>query len=153
MSFRLVTDGTCDLSHAVALERDIPVIPFKVSVGNEDFRPYNGDPGLKNTFSIGEFYARMRAQENTHTSQINPEDYIRYFTPMLEAGEDVLYLAFSSGLSGSCQNAMLAARELEEKYPGRRLEVVDTLCASLGEGLLVCSLATIALGRRNSGMP
>ena len=53
MSFRLVTDGTCDLSHAVALERDIPVIPFKVSVGNEDFRPYNGDPGLKNTFSIG----------------------------------------------------------------------------------------------------
>ena len=125
MSFRLVTDGTCDLSHAVALERDIPVIPFKVSVGNEDFRPYNGDPGLKNTFSIGEFYARMRAQENTHTSQINPEDYIRYFTPMLEAGEDVLYLAFSSGLSGSCQNAMLAARELEEKYPGRRLEVVD----------------------------
>lgn len=137
MSFRLVTDGTCDLSHAVALERDIPVIPFKVSVGNEDFRPYNGDPGLKNTFSIGEFYARMRAQENTHTSQINPEDYIRYFTPMLEAGEDVLYLAFSSGLSGSCQNAMLAARELEEKYPGRRLEVVDTLCASLGEGLLV----------------
>ena len=137
MSFRLVTDGTCDLSPAVALERDIPVIPFKVSVGNEDFRPYNGDPGLKNTFSIGEFYARMRAQENTHTSQINPEDYIRYFTPMLEAGEDVLYLAFSSGLSGSCQNAMLAARELEEKYPGRRLEVVDTLCASLGEGLLV----------------
>ena len=58
-----MTDGTCDLSHAVALERDIPVIPFKVSVGNEDFRPYNGDPGLKNTFSIGEFYARMRAQD------------------------------------------------------------------------------------------
>lgn len=136
MSFRLVTDGTCDLSHAVALERDIPVIPFKVSVGNEDFRPYNGDPGLKNTFSIGEFYARMRAQENTHTSQINPEDYIRYFTPMLEAGEDVLYLAFSSGLSGTCQSAYMAKEELSARYPDRKIYVVDSLAASMGEGLL-----------------
>ena len=59
------------------------------------------------------------------------------FTPILEAGDDILYIAFSSGLSGTCQSAHLAKKELERKFPGRRVEVFDSLCASMGEGLLV----------------
>ena len=65
------------------------------------------------------------------TTQVNSEEFIAEFAPILEQGEDILYIAFSSGLSGTCQSAFVAKQELEERFPGRRVEVFDSLCASL----------------------
>ena len=83
------------------------------------------------------FYSQMREGSMPTTSMVNPEDYVRYFEPILAEGRDILYIAFSSGLSGSCGSARMAAVDLLARYPGRRLEVFDSLCASLGQGLLV----------------
>ena len=77
------------------------------------------------------------------TTQVNSEEFIAEFAPILEQGEDILYIAFSSGLSGTCQSAFVAKQELEERFPGRRVEVFDSLCASMGEGLLVHYAATM----------
>lgn len=93
------------------------------------------------------FYNKLRAGVMSTTTQVNSEEFIQVFTPVLEAGDDILYIAFSSGLSGTCQSAHLAKKELEQKFPGRRIEVFDSLCASMGEGLLVYHAAT----RKNNG--
>ena len=77
------------------------------------------------------------------TSQINADEFTRVFEPVLQGGEDVLYIAFSSGLSGTCQSAFIARDELKEKYPERKIYVFDSLCASLGEGLLVYHAAML----------
>ena len=77
------------------------------------------------------------------TSAVNVGDYTEALTPFLEAGKDVLVLAFSSGLSATCNSARIAAQELSEQYPQRRVRVVDTLCASLGQGLLVWHAAKL----------
>ena len=77
------------------------------------------------------------------TTQVNSEEFLHVFTPLLEAGQDVLYIAFSSGLSGTYQSAVLARKELKQRFPDRRLEVFDSLCASMGEGLLVYHAAKL----------
>ena len=77
------------------------------------------------------------------TTQVNSEEFLHVFTPLLEGGEDVLYIAFSSGLSGTCQSAVLARNELKKRFPNRRLEVFDSRCASMGEGLLVWHAAKL----------
>ena len=82
------------------------------------------------------FYDQMRAGADVKTMQVNPEQAKAYFEEYLKNGVEVLYLAFSSGLSGSYNSALLAAEELKETYPDLRVVVVDTLCASLGQGLL-----------------
>lgn len=84
-----------------------------------------------------EFYKKMRAGSMPTTSQVNSEEAKAEWRPILEAGKDILHLAFSSGLSGSCNSARIAAEELMEEYPQRKLIVIDSLCASLGEGLFV----------------
>ena len=89
------------------------------------------------------FYAKLREGKMSTTSQINADEFARTFEPILEAGEDVLYIAFSSGLSGTCQSAYIARDELKEKYPERKIYVFDSLCASMGEGLLVYQAALL----------
>lgn len=89
------------------------------------------------------FYAKLRAGSVSTTTQVNSEEFLHVFTPLLEAGQDVLYIAFSSGLSGTCQSALLARKELKERFPDRKLEVFDSLCASMGEGLLVYHAAKL----------
>ena len=89
------------------------------------------EPWLKDLF------AGLRAGEITSTSAVNPDGWAKVIEPALEQGQDVLVLAFSSGLSTTYQSAVIAAEELQEKYPQRKIRVVDTLCASLGQGLLV----------------
>ena len=95
-----------------------------------------------------EFYAAMRAGEAASTSAINPDGWTRVMEPELQAGKDLLVIAFSSGLSTTYQSAMIAADELREKYPQRQIRVVDSLCASLGGGLLVWH----ACRKRDAGM-
>ena len=83
------------------------------------------------------FYQRLRAGEVATTAAVNMNQYVEAIEPLLQAGRDVLVLAFSSGLSATFQSSQLAVEELTEQYPERKLYTVDTLCASLGQGLLV----------------
>lgn len=133
MSYQLFTDATADLSEEL-LQGVAPVetIPMDVTV---EGKSYQYGPG--GTLSAPEFYAMQRSGKFASTSQINPSVYCMFFEPYLEKKIDVLYLCFSSGMSGTIQNARLAIEELRKKYPERTIHCVDTLCASIGEGLLV----------------
>ncbi len=132
-AFRIVTDSTTDLSPELIREMDVQVIPLAYTI--EEKTCHNIPGGGEMTEK--EFYQKLRDGFMSTTAQINMDEFVRNFTPILEAGEDILYLAFSSGLSGTYQSAVLAGKELKEKYPDRRVEVFDTLCASMGEGLFV----------------
>lgn len=131
--YQIITDSTTDLSAEMIREMDLQVLPLCYVI---DGNTYHNIPG-GGEMSDHEFYELLRAGKMSTTAQINVEDFVTCFTAVLEQGKDILYLAFSSGLSDTCQSAMIAKKELEEKFPERRIEVFDTLCASMGEGLLV----------------
>ena len=90
-------------------------------------------------FDGADYYGKLRSRVKISTSQINPQRYVEYIEPALRAGQDVLYIGMSSGISGSYQSALIAAEQLREAYPEREVRTVDTLGASLGEGLVVLS--------------
>ncbi|HJB80129.1 MAG TPA: DegV family protein, partial [Candidatus Flavonifractor intestinigallinarum] len=132
-AYRIITDSTTDLAPEMIRELGVQVIPLcYLMEGNT----YHNIPG-GGEMDEPAFYNKLRAGVMSTTTQVNSEEFIAVFTPILEAGDDILYIAFSSGLSGTCQSAHLAKKELEQKFPGRRVEVFDSLCASMGEGLLV----------------
>lgn len=142
-AYRILTDSTTDLAPEMIRELGVQVIPLcYLMEGNT----YHNIPG-GGEMDEPAFYNKLRAGVMSTTTQVNSEEFIQVFTPVLEAGDDILYIAFSSGLSGTCQSAHLAKKELEQKFPGRRIEVFDSLCASMGEGLLVYHAAT----RKNNG--
>ena len=130
MSYKIITDTGCDLPTSKYAELNITVVPLSVLYKGENHTQY------PDSF-IKELYDGLRSGESATTSAINPDGWSQYITPVLESGEDALVLAFSSGLSTTYQSAVIAAEELKEKYPDRKIRVVDTLCASLGQGLLV----------------
>lgn len=132
MSFVLVTDSTTDLPLAYVQKENIPFISLSYVFGEESIKD---DFGQSTDFTA--FYKRMRASEMPSTAQINVGDYIEFFTPFLEKELDILYIAFSSNLSGSYNSSRIAMEELKEKFPNRKIAIVDSLCASMGEGLLV----------------
>ena len=138
-TYQIITDSTADLTPELIEELDIQVIPLCYII---DGKTYHNIPG-GGEMSEPEFYAKLRAGGTSTTTQVNSEEFLQVFTPLLESGKDVLYIAFSSGLSGTCQSALLARNELKERFPERKLEVVDSLCASMGEGLLVYHAATL----------
>ena len=130
----IITDSSCDLPQSLVEEYGLAVVQLAVSIDG-------GDPIPNNELDIKDFYAQLRAKKRATTSAANPDAFSGMFERYLSAGTDVLYLGFSSGLSGTCNAGFVAARELSEKYPDRKCVVVDTLCASLGEGLLVALAA------------
>ena len=133
MGYQLFSDMTADVSEA--LMRGMPevaYVPMQVELGGESF---TYGPG--GSLTVEQFYAEQRAGKFASTSQINPMIYRRCFEQALKAGKDVLYLCFSSGMSGTLQSANLCAEELREEYPARKLIVLDTLCASVGQAMLV----------------
>ena len=131
--FIILTDSSADLSGEMAQAADVQVLPLTFTIGGADYHNYPDnremDPHL--------FYQRLRAGEVATTAAVNMNQYVEAIEPLLQAGRDVLVLAFSSGLSATFQSSKLAVEELSEKYPERKLYTVDTLCASLGQGLLV----------------
>ena len=127
--FILITDDTCDFPATYYAENDIGLINLAYSMDGEVFRA--GDKTEK------EFYDLVRAGKKPTTMALNAEEVKAVMEPYLQDGKDVLYIAFSSGLSITYQNAVMAVEELAEKYPDRKIIVVDSKCASLGEGLLV----------------
>jgi len=130
MSYRIITDSCCDFPVAVQNSLDITVVPLSLMFRGQVWSDTT-DEGLKAV------YDGLRTGETATTSAINPEGWSQVFEAVLSQGEDVLALTFSSGLSTTYQSAVIAAQELAEKYPQRTIRVVDTLCASMGEGLLV----------------
>jgi DegV family protein with EDD domain len=133
MSFRIFTDSSCDLSEEQAKGFDVTVVPLYVTVNKLTYK--NGE------LPVEDFYAALRRGEPVSTSAPNVQDYVDLMSPVLENGEDILVLSFSSALSASFQNAEAAARLLRETRPERKIVVIDTLCASLGQGLLVAFTA------------
>jgi len=129
-SYTLVTDSTCDLTAEFLSEINVPAIPLGFTIDGKVYKDFDPDMPLER------FYSLLRQGLRATTSQITVSQYIEGFTPYLEKG-DVIYLAFSSGLSGSYSSACVAAKELSERFPDRTLYIIDTHAASLGEGLLV----------------
>ena len=137
---RIMTDSTADLWQAYVQQRNIDVIAMNYRLGDNN---YMATPDTTSPMYMDdrEFYRQMRAGVVASTTQINQVQYEEAFEAVLAAGDDILYVAFSSGLTGSQNNARLAWEELREKYPERRMVMVDTKAASMGEGLAVWMVA------------
>lgn len=141
--YRIVTDATADCSGEwLAALPSFDVIPMQVEIGGQ-----NHAYGPGGELSAEQFYELQKAGSFASTSQISPVAYFQCFEPMLQAGYDILYLCFSSGMSGTFQSARVCAQELHEKYPDRAIVCIDTLAASVGEGFLVCE----AVRRKSEG--
>lgn len=135
--------STADLTQEHFESRDIHYICFHFEL---DGKQYLDDLGK--SISFHDFYQAMANGADTRTSQINADEFIQYFTPFLEQGKDILHLTLSSGISGVYNSAMIAKEELEERYPDRKIYIVDSLAASSGYGLLMDKLADL----RDEGM-
>ena len=143
MTAAYFTDSCCDLPQSYAEERDLTIVPMSYRVDGVD---YVDDYGL--SLSYHDFYEKLRAGIPSSTSQVTSAQYEAAFAPALQAGRDVVCLAFSSALSSTYESALLAKRNLEERYPGRSVYVIDSLCASMGQGLLT----HLMLNKRDEGL-
>ena len=141
MNYQIITDTGCDFPMDMYDQLGLTVVPLVVTYQNQDHTIYS-EQWLK------EMFAGLRAGEIAKTSAINPDRWSKAMLSHLEKGQDVLVLTFSSGLSTTYQSAVIAAEELREIYPHRTIRVVDTLGASLGQGLLVY----YACQKRDAGM-
>lgn len=130
MAYRIITDSCCDLPQQMYKELKLTVVNLSVNYKGQTTFEYD-EAWLK------EMYDGLRGGAVATTAAANPQDWQNAMEPILAGGEDALVLAFSSGLSTTYQSAVIAATELMEKYPERTVKVVDTLCASMGQGLLV----------------
>ena len=131
--FVLMTDSSADLSQEMVQELGVTVLPLSFTIQGKVYRNYPDNREM----DLPLFYDMLRAGELATTSAVNVAEYTQAVEPILQEKKDVLILAFSSGLSSTYQASVLAAEELREKYPDRKIYTVDTLCASLGQGLLV----------------
>lgn len=131
MSYQIITDSACDLPQQMLQELQVVTVPLIVNFRGEARNDSVADAQVK------ELYDAMRAGEVATTSAVNPDGWTKVIEPTLASGKDALVLAFSSGLSTTYQSAIIAANELKESYPDRKVFVVDTCAAALGQGLLV----------------
>ena len=136
MSFAVVTDTSSNLPTALIRENDIQEIAFSYFYEGEEHQCLDTE-----AFDGDAYYERIKNGLRVTTSQIAPQTYMDFFEPWLKKGLDVIYVAMSSGISGSCQSARIAAAELRESFPDRRVEVIDTRGAALGEGLIALQAA------------
>ena len=137
MSYALVSDATLDLPLDLIEQYDIKVVPMAFTLDGEEILHYPDERNMTNE----EFYQALKEGKTSSTSQINPMTYVDFMKPILEVGQDILYVCFTSGLSGTYQSALLAKDMLLEDYPERKIEVVDSLCASAGQGYCVYLVA------------
>ena len=138
----LFTDSACDILPEKLREWGVELIRMPYLFTDD------GKDHLDHDQPMGEFYGEMRDGRVAKTSGLNENNVVTAMEPFAAAGKDILYLAFSSGLSVTCENGKKAAAQLAEKYPGRKIRVVDSLCASAGEGLFVF----LAKENRDRGM-
>ena len=143
MSFVVMTDTSSNLPTPLVRQRDLKEIAFNYYINGQSYNCLD-----TTTFNGDEFYASIRGGVGVTTSQITPQHYIEFYEPFLKEGKDIIFVSMSSGISGSCNSAHIGAREILEDYPGRRIEIIDTRGASLGEGLI----ALLAADLRDEGI-
>ena len=141
MSYKILTDSCCDFPPQRYRELGLISLPLSITFRGETYPDRNDD-------SLRDMYAGLRAGEAASTAAANPQQWEEALEPVLSSGEDALILAFSSGLSTTYQSACIAAEEMKERFPERKILVVDSLCASLGQGLL----AYYAARKRDEGL-
>ncbi len=139
MSFTIVTDSSANLNNEIIEQYGIQILSLMYRVGDKEYNSYI--KGEKN--DLAPLYAIMRNKENVTTSSISPGVCSSMFDMLLKQGQDVLYLGFSSALSATYQTASITLQQLAEEYPERKVYCVDTLAASLGQGLLVTYAAKL----------
>ena len=140
-NYQIITDSGCDLPQSLLDTLGVKSVPLYVNFRGAE-QPDSVDEGIK------ELYDGLRGGEKATTSAVNPDRWAAMIEPSLAEGKDAVVIVFSSGLSTTYQSAVIAGRELMEKYPERKVHVVDSLCASLGQGLLVW----YACRKRDEGM-
>ncbi len=143
MPYKIISDSTVDLSKAMVDGLGIDVLPLSFLLEGAEYRDNFGVD-----MDAHVFYDRVRAGHMPKTSMINTDRFLTHFRAYLEEGIDILYIGFSSALSGTTSCANQAAVQLREEFPDRTISVVDSLCASMGEGLLVYT----ACQKRDEGM-
>lgn len=126
------TDTSCDFPLEYVKQHQLPLVTLLYSIDG-----VTGENGCPSSDVLKNFYDKMRAGSMTKTQQASIEDTEKVFREILQEGKDILHIAFSSGLSGTANAARLAAENMMEEFPGRKIIVIDSLCASLGQGLLV----------------
>ena len=128
-NYVVMTDSSADLNPALEQELGVDIIPLSVNCGDRTFLDYPDEREIKTS----EFYGMLRSGANAKTAAANVETFLTAMSRHLEQGKDVLYLGFSSGLSSTYSASEIAAQELRERYPERKVLTVDTLCASMGD--------------------
>jgi len=139
MSFTVFTDGCSNLPEAILRDLQIRVLPCSYTL---DDVPGVYDGHFDN-FDFHEYYNKLRAGSVLKTSLLNTQLFLDHFRPELKKGRDVVYVGMSSGISGTLQSAKIAAQELAEEFPQRTVQVVDSLGAGFGPGLLACRAADL----------
>lgn len=129
----LMTDSTCDLSADFAKKTGIEVMPMVFLM---EERVYNHYLDCRE-MSLEEFYGNLKNGILSQTTQISYNTYLEYFESFLKKGKDILYVCFTSGLSGTYNTSKIAARDLSVKYPDKKITIIDSKCASVGQGLLL----------------
>lgn len=129
----ILTDSCIDLPNELAKELELIVLPLKVTIKGKEYQNLLDESEL----SAKDFYQMLREKETAITAQANPQDFIDAMKPLLEEGLDILSISFSSALSGTFNSSLIAAKELQEQFPDRKILTIDSLCASMGQGLLL----------------
>ena len=129
-NYCIITDSGSDLTKELAQKIDVTVLDLTVLVEGKE-------PQKDSSVDLKEFYSELRAQKGATTSALNIDDFSSAFEAVLSEGKDILYLGFSTGLSSTYSAGKVSAEEMAEKYPERKIYTVDTLAASMGQGLLV----------------
>ena len=138
MRFAAITDTSGNLPTSMIKEAGLEIIAFPYFIDGQEYTCLDTD-----SFHGDEFYARIKSGMKVTTSQISPQQYMEVYEPWLKKGLDVVFVCMSSGISGSCNSARIGAQMILEHYPERRIEVIDTLGASLGEGLVALEAARL----------
>ena len=137
-AFDIITDSTANLTQKLIKENSVIEIPFPYFTEGKE-PPFC----TLEEFDDVKYYTDIKNGLKVITSQINPQKYIDFFRPSLENGRDILFIGLSSGISGSFTSATMAREQLAEEFPDRKIELIDSLSAGLGEGLLVLKAASL----------
>ena len=129
----IMTDSSCDLPAGLAEEMGLSVLPLTVLIEDKTYTNYLDEREI----AFSEIYAKLRTKCPAKTSAVNMHEFLGPMEEIVKSGRDILYIGFSSGLSGTYNAGAAAAREIAEKYPERKVLAVDSLAASMGQGLLV----------------
>lgn len=131
-NYVITAESTADLPIEYLNKTNLYLLPLEYSIDGQTY-------GKDRILSVADFYQGLRTGSVATTFAANPETLTNFFVPILEQGKDILHISFSSALSSTCNNAMIVAETLSERFPERKIIVIDSLCASLGQGLLIAT--------------